>query len=541
MVVYDSFASNLHPDDTDITFDVYLYNRHNDTLSLISRASATGAKGNKGSHGPSISADGRYVAYWSSATNLHPDGTDTISDIYVYDRHNDTLELISRANARGPTGNSNSFQASISADGRYVAYWSYATNLHPDDTDTHTDIYVYDRDNGTTELISRASASGPKANNYSSFASISADGRYVTYQSVATNLHPDDMDTHKDIYVYDRNGGTTELISRAGATGPTGNHDSDQPSISADGRYVAYRSEASNLHPDDADMGWDIYVYDRDNGTTELISRASATGPTGNHDSDQPSISADGRYVAYSSGSTNLHPDDDDANSDIFVYDRDNGTTTLMSRVGLNGVKGDGHSRNPTLSEDATLIAFMSGANNLDGEANVSYQVLVKETGHEPSSIPPANTAPTAVAGPDQTVEATGDGGARVTLDGSGSSDTDGSIVSHAWSWAGGGATGAGPTVGLPDGTTVVTLTVTDDDRAADTDMVSITVVNDSDLDDDGLTATQEADLGTDPLDPDSDNDGTLDGDEIAQGRDPLVNEPAPLIPIVQLLLGDQP
>ena len=482
MVVYDSFASNLHPDDTDITFDVYLYNRHNDTLSLISRASATGAKGNKGSHGPSISADGRYVAYWSSATNLHPDGTDTISDIYVYDRHNDTLELISRANASGPTGNSNSFQASISADGRYVAYWSYATNLHPDDTDTHTDIYVYDRDNGTTELISRASASGPKANNYSSFASISADGRYVTYQSVATNLHPDDMDTHKDIYVYDRNGGTTELISRAGAT-----------------------------------------------------------GPTGNHDSDQPSISADGRYVAYSSGSTNLHPDDDDANSDIFVYDRDNGTTTLMSRVGLNGVKGDGHSRNPTLSEDATLIAFMSGANNLDGEANVSYQVLVKETGLEPSSIPPANTAPTAVAGPDQTVEATGDGGARVTLDGSGSSDTDGSIVSHAWSWAGGGATGAGPTVGLPDGTTVVTLTVTDDDRAADTDMVSITVVNDSDLDDDGLTATQEADLGTDPLDPDSDNDGTLDGDEIAQGRDPLVNEPAALIPIVQLLLGDQP
>ena len=95
--------------------------------------------------------------------------------------------------------------------------------------------------------------------------------------------------------------------------------------------------------------------------------------------------------------------------------------------------------------------------------------------------------------------------------------------------------------MGLPDGTTVVTLTVTDDDRAADTDMVSITVVNDSDLDDDGLTATQEADLGTDPLDPDSDNDGTLDGDEIAQGRDPLVNEPAALIPIVQLLLGDQP
>ena len=136
---------------------------------------------------------------------------------------------------------------------------------------------------------------------------------------------------------------------------------------------------------------------------------------------------------------------------------------------------------------------------------------------------------------------ATQAGGARVTLDGSGSSDTDGSIVSHAWSWAGGGATGAGPTVGLPDGTTVVTLTVTDDDRAADTDMVSITVVNDSDLDDDGLTATQEADLGTDPLDPDSDNDGTLDGDEIAQGRDPLVNEPAALIPIVQLLLGDQP
>ena len=136
-----------------INFDVYLYNRHNDTLSLISRASATGAKGNKGSHGPSISADGRYVAYWSSATNLHPDGTDTISDIYVHDRHNDTLELISRANASGPTGNSNSFQASISADGRYVAYWSYATNLHPDNTDTHTDIYVYDRDNGTTEVV----------------------------------------------------------------------------------------------------------------------------------------------------------------------------------------------------------------------------------------------------------------------------------------------------------------------------------------------------------------------------------------------------
>jgi Tol biopolymer transport system component len=328
-VAFRSAASNLHPDDPDTTNDVFVRDLVADTTTLVSRAAtATGAKGNGASDMPSISADGRYVAFRSAASNLHPDDPDITADVFVRDLVANTTTLVSRAaTATGAKGNGASFAPSISADGHCVAFSSLASNLHPDDPDTTTDVFVRALLADTTTLVSRAAtatgAKGYGASGLSGKPSISADGHYVTFASGASNLHPDDPDTTFDVFVRDLLADTTTLVSRAAtATGAKGNGNSFGAAISADGHYVAFSSDASNLHPDDADTTTDVFVRDLLADTTTLVSRAAtATGAKGNGNSDDPSISADGRYVPFSSVASNLHPDDTDATTDVFVRD----------------------------------------------------------------------------------------------------------------------------------------------------------------------------------------------------------------------------
>jgi hypothetical protein len=237
------------------------------------------------------------------------------------------LDLVSRASgASGAKGNGLSKVIGISGDGRFVAFSSLATNLSPDDGDATYDSYVRDLQTGTTTLVCRASgADGAKGNGASADGAVSADGRFVAFESGATNLDPDDGDAIFDAYVRDLQTNTTTLVSRAsGASGPKGNADSIvfANAISSDGRFVAFASRATNLSPDDGDQTSDVFVRDLQTDATTLVSRAAgSSGAKGNGDSYAAYLSGDGRFVAFGSQATNLSADDGDAITDVFRRD----------------------------------------------------------------------------------------------------------------------------------------------------------------------------------------------------------------------------
>jgi Tol biopolymer transport system component len=175
---------------------------------------------------------------------------------------------------------------------------------------------------GTTTRVSVAS-NGAQGNGDSFSSSISADGRYVAFHSIASNLVSGDTNGAWDVFVHDRQSGQTTRVSAA-SNGAQGNGDSESPSISADGRYVAFSSDASNLVSGDTNGAWDVFVHDRQSGQTTRVSAAS-NGAQGNGDSESPSISADGRYVAFSSDASNLVSGDTNGAWDVFVHDRQSG------------------------------------------------------------------------------------------------------------------------------------------------------------------------------------------------------------------------
>ena len=397
-VAFRSPANNLHADDEDSTVDVYVRDLQNNTTALVSRATtATGDPGNNTSDQPAISADGRYVAFASTATNLHPDDTDSIDDVFVRDLQNNTTTLVSRAtDATGAKSDSQSRSPSISAEGSSVAFRSTGANLHPDDTDGNADIFVRDLSTDTTTLVSRATdATGAKGNGNSGNAAISADGSSVAFESVSNNLHPDDTDTTLDVFVRDLQDNTTTLVSRAtGATGAKGGSSSDLPAISADGRFVAFQSAATSLHADDLDTTRDIFLRDLQDNTTTLVSRAAGdTGDAGNDESSTAAISDDGQSVAFQSSATNLHPDDTDTIYDVFVRDLLASTTTLVSRsAGATGIKSNGNSFAAAISADKRYVAFVSTATNLHPDDTDTQNDVLRRDLLGPTTPPPTST-----------------------------------------------------------------------------------------------------------------------------------------------------
>lgn len=373
-VAFHSTATNLHPDDADYVTDIFVRDSIAHETILVSRASGLdGAKGNDVSNAPSISADGRYVAFASRASNLDQDDTDSIQDVFVRDLLTGDTILVSRATgADGSKGNGSSGNPVISADGRFVAFSSVATSLHPDDADDVTDIFVRDLITHETILVSRASGvDGVKGNGNSNGKSISFDGRYVAFNSQATNLHPDDADTLNDIFVRDLQTHETMLGSRAtGIDGSKSNGGSGEPSISADGRYVTFNSGATNLHPDDADSTSDVFVRDLLTHEMSLVSRASGSdGEKGNNGSGTPSISGNGRFVAFQSNATNLHPEASDggfSGTDVYVRDLQTDQTTPVSRAsGIDGSDGNAFSGYAAISSNGRFVAYFSQATNL--------------------------------------------------------------------------------------------------------------------------------------------------------------------------------
>lgn len=332
----------------------------------------TGEYGNRDSFVPAITPDGRYVAYESDADNLVEGDDNGLRDVFVYD--SPTTQRVS-INSLGDQANGHSDSAVLSNDGRYVAFTSYATNLVDNDNNAQRDIFVHDRQSGATERVSIGA--GGEANGASWQPAISGDGRYVVFTSDADNLVPNDDNGNADIFLYDRERRTTELLSRS-TTGEQSNAGSYNPSISADGRYVAFASQADNLVAADGNNTYDIFIHDRDTKTTDRLS-VHSDGTEANGMSDLPRLSADGRQVTFYSFATNLVSADTNNAFDIFWHNRDTGETRRASTAG-DGTQGNGHSFFHALSPDGRYVTYMSLASNLvAGDNNAAADVFITD------------------------------------------------------------------------------------------------------------------------------------------------------------------
>lgn len=380
-VAFLSAASNLVSGDTNGVADVFVRDRQTGQINRISVAS-DGTQANNPSDKPSISADGRFVAFVSGASNLVSGDTNNTDDIFVRDQQTGQTSRISVA-SNGTQGDNYSDDLAISADGRYVAFESRASNLVNNDSNGYLDIFVHDRQTGQTSRVSVAS-DGTQGNNPSSRPAISADGRYILFESGASNLVSGDTNGVTDVFIHDRQTGQTSRVSVASdGTQGNGNSWSYSSALSGDGRFVVFSSTASNLVSNDSNGNWDVFVRDRQTGQTSRVSVAS-DGLQGNG-SFQPSqsvISADGRYVVFSSYANNLVSDDTNNTQDIFVHDRQMSQTNRVS-VGTDGTQANNISDWPTISSDGRYVAFSSSGSNLvNGDTNGYPDVFVRDLGY---------------------------------------------------------------------------------------------------------------------------------------------------------------
>jgi uncharacterized repeat protein (TIGR01451 family) len=344
--------------------------------------SSDGTGANSQSDMPAISGDGRFVAFVSLADNLVPEDTNGFADTFVHDRLTNITERVS-VSSRERQGNEHSgligvaAYPAISGDGRFVAFVSQADNLVSKDNNGNADVFVRDRLLGTTERVTVNSA-GEEADIGGEGPAISADGRFVAFQSQAQNLVPGDNPFLfvDQIYVHDRETGTTEIIS-VNAAGEPGNSLNVQADISADGRFVVFSSFADNLVPGSQSGGLQVYLRDRVTGTIERISE-NAAGEPGDGSSVDPSVSLDGRFVAFQTNSGNLIGDGNHE-SHILVKDRVTGAFERVSATST-GEPADLLSEQPDITPDGRFVAFFSLATNLvPGDTNNRRDIFVRD------------------------------------------------------------------------------------------------------------------------------------------------------------------
>ncbi|MFN2643268.1 MAG: Ig-like domain-containing protein [Actinomycetota bacterium] len=334
------------------------------STELIS-VSITGESGNDWAGDSDISSDGRYVAFRSSASDL-VSGDSPSSDIFVRDRLTGSTTREAQDVWDAPV---------ISGDGRFLVFTSPDDTLVPGETNQRYDYDIFLKDL-VTQQLSRVSVSslGEEANGDSGYAAISEDGRFVAFESTASNLVPGDTNTCDenatpgscpDIFLHDMQTGETSLVS-VSSQGEQSNGASYFPCVSQDGRYVAFQFYGDNLVPNDTNADSDVLVRDRSTGIT-LLASVSSLGVQGNAFSWGPALSSDGRYVTFMSGATNLVPNDGNATQDIFVRDL---VTSESKRISLSdfGAEADGSNISPQISSNGRYIAFWSEASNLVGD-----------------------------------------------------------------------------------------------------------------------------------------------------------------------------
>ncbi len=344
-------------------------------IILIS-VSSEGDQGNFPSWLASMSDDGSRIAFQTYANNLFVGDNNISADVMIRDFNSGQTDLAS-VSTLGAVGASTSGPCMISGNGRYVVFESASSNLVPGDTNGAVDIFRRDLQTGVTELVT-VGLGGVIANGSSSSPTISADGRYVCFDSVATNLTPSDNNSQRDIFVRDMVAGTTAKASVNFAGGSTNGH-SYHATISRDGRVVAFDSLADNIVQGDAAGKRDVFIRDMVTGTSTRISKAydgfevfdSSFGPCG--------MSADGRFIAFLSFANDVVDGDTNFSGDIFVYDRQTGVNERVS-VNSLGEESNFGSRIPTMSADGRFVCFVSSANNLvDGDTNAKDDVFVHD------------------------------------------------------------------------------------------------------------------------------------------------------------------
>ena len=374
-VAFSSTASNLVSGDKNGTADIFVRDQALGTIERVSVSSA-GLEGNNISNYPAISADGRYISFSSKANNLSKTDTNGAFDVFVHDRESGETSRVSVTSA-GSQGNGNSFSSAISADGRFVAFSSRANNLTPKDKNGTFDIFVHDRQTGETSRVSLDSL-GVEGNDFSYAPAISADGTVVAFSSKANNLVAGDTNDTFDIFAHNRVTRVTTRVS-VDSAGLNANGQSDWPAISADGRYVAFSSKANNLVSGDTNNTFDIFVHDMETAQTSRVSVDSLGAEANqNGDSVASALSSDGRFVAFTSGASNLAPSDTNGTFDVFVHDRETGATTRVSVDNL-GTEGNSASYVSALSADGRVVAFHSKASNIAyGDTNDASDIFVQ-------------------------------------------------------------------------------------------------------------------------------------------------------------------
>ncbi|BBH70112.1 hypothetical protein ACTI_67970 [Actinoplanes sp. OR16] len=391
-VVFDSFAANLVPGDTNDAIDVFVRDRRAGTTERVS-VSSGGVQGDGVSVLSAISGDGRYVVFGSEASNLVPGDTNGYGDIFLHDRQTGATERVSVSTA-GSQANEQSVIPAVSDDGNRVAFLSFASDLVPGDTNGFADVFVRDRQAGTTVRVS-VSSSGAQGNENANLPHISGDGEHVSFHSAADNMVPGDTNGFDDVFVRDLPAAVTERVSVATGGGEASSSSNSRSSMSDDGRFVGFESYASDLVASDTNGTGDAFVRDRLTGTTERVS--VATGGTQAADgAGAPTLSDDGRLVAFPSGSPDLVAADTNGVNDIFVRDRQAGTTGRVSLT-AGGAEANGHSDPAFISGDGRHVVFGSEASNLvAGDSNDNRDVFVRGT-----AVPTSDCTVTGTGGDD--------------------------------------------------------------------------------------------------------------------------------------------
>jgi Tol biopolymer transport system component len=331
--------------------------------------STTGEQADGASETAVISGDGRYVAFTSFARNLTTPGKANFTpDVFLRDRVANTTELVS-VGAGGVPGGAISVD-DISHDGRYVVFTSAAANLVANDFNGVSDVFIRDRVLGTTERVSVAGDES-QAQQRSSDGSVTRDGRYVVFTSLAPLASQDGSFTNQDVYVRDRVAGTTELVSitRKGAEGG-----GQLPSISDLGRFVSFTSKGKNLVKKDKNRKHDIFVRDLSKDKTERVS-VSSKGDEAAKRSLEAQIAGQGRFVVFTSEAGNLVEKDKNKRIDVFVHDRKKDKTELVS-VDSRGRNAGGPSISPSISANGRFVSFNSAPDLRKGGRNADALYL---------------------------------------------------------------------------------------------------------------------------------------------------------------------
>ena len=373
-VLFDSTASNLVPGDTNGAQDVFVRDLKTATTERVS-VSSTGAQGNDGSGLASISADGQVVAFASPATNLVPGDTNGVSDVFVHNLVTGVTQRVS-VSSTGAQANGGSSDASLSGDGNLVGFSSAAANLVPGDTNAQSDLFVHNVTTGVTQRVDVSSA-GAQANYSTGGGPISADGRFVAFSSAASNLVAGDTNPHPDAFEHNLATGQTVRVSVSSAGAQVGRA-SYVTGISANGRVVAFESGAAALVKDDTNHHmFDVFVHNRATSRTRLVDRSSS-GAEANLGATVAAVSADGTIVAFESGATNLTVGDTNHRYDIFVRNRVLGRTWRVS-VSSSEAQANGDSYLPSISAGGRFVVFASEASNLvRGDTNGVTDVFVR-------------------------------------------------------------------------------------------------------------------------------------------------------------------